>query len=133
MANVRRRSKEGGTLQELLEDTGGITVSGGEPCFRQIFSRSCLRKLARQGRQELQYIALWIRREPFYPEDKDFAAFDALMDSTDLVILDIKHIDEGKHSMLTGHTNANILDCGGYLSRSREAGLDPSCPGARDQ
>ena len=38
------------------------------------------------------------------------------MGSTDLVLLDIKHIDDAKHRILTGHTNENILDCARYLS-----------------
>ena len=41
----------------------------------------------------------------------------AVMNNTyDLVILDIKHIDEEKHRALTGHTNANILAMAEYLS-----------------
>jgi pyruvate formate lyase activating enzyme len=35
---------------------------------------------------------------------------------TDLVLLDIKHIDDEKHRELTGQTNENILDCAKYLS-----------------
>ena len=35
---------------------------------------------------------------------------------TDLVMLDIKHIDDAEHIKLTGHTNKNILDCARYLS-----------------
>lgn len=38
------------------------------------------------------------------------------MQSTDLVLLDIKHIDSQKHRWLTGHSNENILDCARYLS-----------------
>ena len=38
------------------------------------------------------------------------------MQSTDLVLLDIKHIDSEKHRWLTGHGNENILDCARYLS-----------------
>ena len=38
------------------------------------------------------------------------------MQSTDLVLLDIKHIDSEKHRWLTGHGNEHILDCARYLS-----------------
>lgn len=38
------------------------------------------------------------------------------MDVTDLVLLDIKHIDEMAHKELTGHTNQNILKLAKYLS-----------------
>ena len=35
---------------------------------------------------------------------------------TDLVMLDIKHIDDEQHKILTGQTNKNILDMARYLS-----------------
>ena len=34
---------------------------------------------------------------------------------TDLVMLDIKHIDDEQHKILTGQTNRNILDMARYL------------------
>ena len=37
------------------------------------------------------------------------ARFDKLLANTDLVILDLKEIDDEKHKKLTGHTNKNIL------------------------
>lgn len=40
------------------------------------------------------------------------------MACTDLVLLDIKDIREDAHIALTGHTNANILDCARYLSET---------------
>ena len=38
------------------------------------------------------------------------------MKLTDLILLDIKHIDPEEHKKLTGWDNANILDCARYLS-----------------
>ena len=38
------------------------------------------------------------------------------MQSTDLVLLDLKHMDPERHKWLTGHTNENILDCARWLS-----------------
>ena len=43
-------------------------------------------------------------------------AFDRLMQSTDLVMLDIKHIDPEKHRILTGQPNDGILAFARYLS-----------------
>ena len=37
------------------------------------------------------------------------------MDVTDLVLLDLKHIDDAKHRVLTKHSNEAILDCARYL------------------
>jgi pyruvate formate lyase activating enzyme len=50
------------------------------------------------------------RKEPF------FSKFEKLMQVTDLLLLDIKHIDEEQHKLLTGKTNQNILDMARYLS-----------------
>ena len=38
------------------------------------------------------------------------------MNYTDLILLDIKHIDSNAHKQLTGWKNENILDCARYLS-----------------
>ena len=38
------------------------------------------------------------------------------MKYTDLLLLDIKHIDDEQHKILTGHTNQNILELAKYLS-----------------
>ena len=38
------------------------------------------------------------------------------MEVTDLVMLDIKQIDEEQHKILTGYTNQNILDMARFLS-----------------
>ena len=40
---------------------------------------------------------------------------DALLDVTDLVMLDIKHIESAAHKTLTGHANDNILAFARYL------------------
>ena len=41
---------------------------------------------------------------------------DKLLVYTDLVLLDIKHIDDEEHKKLTGHSNKNILSFAQYLS-----------------
>lgn len=46
---------------------------------------------------------------------KDTTKFDELIKYTNLVMLDIKHIDEQKHKALTGHSNKNILAFAEYL------------------
>ena len=44
------------------------------------------------------------------------ARFDKLLANTDLVILDLKEIDDEKHKKLTGHTNKNIPGYGIMLA-----------------
>ena len=54
--------------------------------------------------------------QPFTFKEPFISKFKQLMDVTDLVLLDIKHIDEMAHKELTGHTNQNILKLAKYLS-----------------
>ncbi|VRH75728.1 pyruvate formate-lyase-activating enzyme [Streptococcus pneumoniae] len=55
--------------------------------------------------------ALPFRNKPRYLEK-----FDKLMAVTDLVLLDIKEINEEQHKIVTRQTNKNILACAQYLS-----------------
>ena len=48
----------------------------------------------------------------FTPEKR--AEFDRLMSVTDLIMLDIKHIDNAEHEKLTSKSNKNILDFARY-------------------
>ena len=41
------------------------------------------------------------------------------MEYTDLIMLDIKHIDEEKHRVLTAHSNKNILEFVKYLDAKK--------------
>ena len=55
--------------------------------------------------------------QPFAPDDAEWMArFDKLLANTDLVILDLKEIDDEKHKKLTGHTNKNILAMAQYVA-----------------
>lgn len=93
-------------------DTGGITVSGGEALLQIDFLTALFEEAHRRRISTVLDTAAqsFTRKQPF------FGKFERLMDSTDLVLLDIKHIDDAKHRMLTGHTNENILDCARCLS-----------------
>ncbi|MGC3362585.1 pyruvate formate lyase 1-activating protein, partial [Enterococcus faecalis] len=53
---------------------------------------------------------------PFTFEEPFFTKFEELMQYTDLILLDIKQIDNQKHKELTGHNNDNILEMAKYLS-----------------
>jgi len=91
---------------------GGITVSGGEPLLQIDF----LTELFQRARQEGVSTTLDTAAQPFTREQPFFGKFERLMDLTDLVLLDIKHIDQERHRWLTGHTNDRIIDCARYLS-----------------
>ena len=93
-------------------DDGGITVSGGEALLQMDF----LLELFKKAHERNINTCLDTSAQPFTREQPFFGKFEELMKYTDLVLLDIKHIDPEEHKKLTGHTNENILDCARYLS-----------------
>lgn len=91
---------------------GGITVSGGEALLQIDFLIDLFKKAHERGiNTNLDTAA-----QPFTREEPFFSKFNELLKYTDLVMLDIKHIDEEEHKKLTGFSNKNILDCARYLS-----------------
>lgn len=91
---------------------GGITVSGGEPLLQIDF----LTELFKKAKENGIHTTLDTSGNPFTREEPFFSKFNELMQYTDLILFDIKHIDEKEHIRLTGHTNKNILDLATYLS-----------------
>ena len=100
------------TVDEILNDynkyrafykKGGLTVSGGEATLQLEF----LTELFKEAKKEI-YIHVWIHLQAHLvkPESRKF---EALLENTDLVLLDIKHIDDARHQWLTGASNKNIL------------------------
>ena len=94
------------------KDKGGITVSGGEPLMQMDFLIDLFKKAKEQGvHTNIDTSgAVFTKEEPF------FGKLQELLKYTDMLMLDIKHIDEREHIRLTGHTNKNILDLATYLS-----------------
>ena len=93
-------------------EKGGITVSGGEA----LLQIQPLTELFHKAKDLGINTCLDTSAQPFSRKDGRFSAFEALMKYTDLVLLDIKHIDNDAHKWLTGWENENILDCARYLS-----------------
>ena len=110
------------TAEELLDtaeryrsywgDDGGITVSGGEPLLQIGFLIELFREAKRRGINT----CLDTSGQPFTRKEPFFSRFCELLEYTDLIMADIKHIDENEHRALTGHGNKNILDMLGFLS-----------------
>lgn len=92
-------------------DTGGITVSGGEPLLQIDF----VTELFAVAKENGINTCLDTSGQPFTREEPFFGKFAELLRHTDLVMLDIKHMDDEKHRILTGHGNGNILDCARYM------------------
>ncbi len=92
--------------------TGGITVSGGEALLQTDFLLDLFRKAKARGINT----CLDTSAQPFTRKEPFFSKFRELMSLTDLVLLDIKHIDPVEHKALTQWDNTNILDCAHVLS-----------------
>ncbi len=97
------------SIKEFLKN-GGITVTGGEPLSQIDF----VTELFKQAKQKNIHTALDTSGVLF--NRKNLAQFDRLLKYTDLVLLDIKHINDEEHKKLTGFSNKNILDFAMYLS-----------------
>ena len=91
---------------------GGITVSGGEPLLQIDF----LIELFKKAKQRNINTCIDTAGEPFTKEGEWFTKFEELMHYTDILLVDIKHIDQNKHIRLTGKPNDNILEMFHYLS-----------------
>ena len=95
---------------------GGITVTGGEALMQIDF----LLELFRLAKQKNIHTCLDTSGVTYRPGQSSYnEKLDALMAVTDLVLLDIKHIDPEGHKTLTGHDNANILAFAKYLEEKQ--------------
>ena len=86
---------------------GGVTVSGGEPLLQAPFLTELFKKL-----KELN-IHTCIDTAGSLPISQEIKE---LLKYTDLVLLDIKHIDDEKAKNLTSMSNKNNLDFAKYLN-----------------
>lgn len=105
--------KEYDSYKEFLR-SGGITATGGEPLAQPEF----LTELFRLAKSKGVHTCLDTSAGCY---DPDFhSKIDEALKYTDLVMLDIKHIDDAAHKQLTGHTNRNIL---AFAEHIRELGI----------
>lgn len=113
------------SVEEIIEDVkcylpfltkGGITVSGGEPLLQLDF----LIELFKQCKGLGIHTAI-DTSGGCYSEEMPFQEkLGELMNYTDLLLLDIKHIDSHSHRKLTGKPNEHILSFARYLSQRRK-------------
>ena len=90
-------------------ETGGITATGGEPLLQLDF----LTELFGLAKEKGIHTCLDTSGILFAKEHSE--KYDRLMDVCDLVMLDIKHMDENEHVRLTGSSNKHVLDFMEYL------------------
>ncbi len=106
------------TVDEILEkyeaikafSKGGITVTGGEPLIQMEFITNLFAVCKERG------IHTCLDTSGFSFSKENIQGYDKLMAVTDLILLDIKHINDEEHKKLTGVSNRNILKFAKYLS-----------------
>ncbi|MCH5212863.1 MAG: pyruvate formate lyase-activating protein [Oscillospiraceae bacterium] len=98
------------SVREFLRG-GGITATGGEPLMQPEF----LTELFRLAKEQYDFHTCLDTSGITFTEKKR-AEFDTLMKYTDLVMLDIKHIDPDEHMKLTSQKQDNVIAFAKYLS-----------------
>jgi len=119
---------EGGTMMEPAEiieqyernrpfyKDGGLTVTGGEPLMQVDF----LIDLFTLAKEHDIHTCIDSSGIAYKKENTAFIKkLDRLMSLTDLVMLDIKHIDPEKHKELTSQPNDGILAFAEYLEEKQ--------------
>lgn len=115
------------TVEDLLQQydslksfytNGGITATGGEPLLQIDF----LTELFEAAKKKGIHTCLDTSGVIFHRDNPQLLAkFDRLMKVTDLIMLDIKHINPEEHMKLCKQPNENILDFATYVD---EKGVD---------
>lgn len=93
---VRRALQE----KPFFGKRGGVTISGGEPTLQRKVLLELFKRLHAQGINT----ALDSNGRILNDEVK------ALLDETDYLLLDVKHIDDDWHHRLTGVSNKSVLE-----------------------
>ena len=114
------------TADELLDEAedcrdfwgkkGGITVSGGEPLAQIDF----LLELFTKAKERNINTCIDTAGGPFKKEGEWFEKFKKLMEVTDILLVDIKHINEEEHKKLTGQTGKNVREMFAYLDEIKK-------------
>lgn len=86
---------------------GGITISGGEPLMQPDFVKELLTRCKDENIHTVVDTSGYMKLD--YVKD--------LINSTDLVLLDIKSYNDNVCTKLTGVSNKNTLELANYLSR----------------
>lgn len=98
----------------FYQNGGGLTVTGGEPLMQVDF----LIELFTLAKERGIHTCIDSSGIAFKPDNQAFIEkLDKLMPLTDLVMLDIKHIDPEKHKELTSQPNDGILAFCSYLDK----------------
>ncbi|MFV0556928.1 MAG: pyruvate formate-lyase-activating protein [Lactovum sp.] len=114
---VEEMMKEARRYQGFWGKDGGITVSGGEALLQIDFVTALFTKAKELG----IHTTLDTAGQPYKTDDYVTERIDTLLEVTDLVMLDIKEVNNMRHMELTAHNNDNILEFAQYLSDKGKA------------
>lgn len=92
---------------------GGLTVTGGEPLLQIDFVIELFEKAKNKNIHTCLDTSGIIFDKA---NEKIIEKIDKLLSFTDLILLDLKHIDNEEHKKLCGVSNTHILDFAKYLS-----------------
>ena len=110
------------TADEVIEEfqknrsfyrSGGITVTGGEPLMQLDF----ITELFRAAKEKNIHTCIDTSGITYTENENYLKRLDELLSYTDLVMLDIKHIDPQHHKRLTAHSNERILAFAKHLEK----------------
>lgn len=96
----------------FIKPKGGVTVSGGEPLLQAEFILELFKRLKKDN----VHTAIDTSGITYNPK-KDNKLLNQVLHYTDLVLLDLKHIDDTYHQELTGHSNERPLAFAKYLDQ----------------
>lgn len=102
------------TYLPFIESSGGgITVSGGEPLLQLPFLIELFKECKKLGiHTTIDSSGGCYSNSPHFQSQ-----LKEVLEYTDLILLDLKHIDREKHKKLTGLTNEHILSFAQFLSQ----------------
>lgn len=118
------------TVDEVIEEVekdkpfygsdGGLTISGGEPLYQPDFTRELLKKSKEKGISTVLDTTGYAK----------WKVFENILKYTDMVLLDIKHLDPAKHLEGTGVSNKIILENAKLIAERCETRISlPLVPG----
>ena len=110
------------SVEEILEEykkkeafykNGGLTCTGGEPLLQIDF----VTELFEECRKRNIHTCLDTSGITFNDNPEYLKKLNRLLDATNLIMLDIKHIDPEKHIELTAQKNDKILEFAQYVDK----------------
>lgn len=96
--------------------TGGLTATGGEPLLQMDFLIELFQKAKAKGIHTCLDTSGILFDQTDAPK---MQKFESLIKVTDLVMLDIKHMEDVAHEKLTGHSNKSVFAFAEFLKERK--------------